>query len=629
MSISFCRCFSLLLLAVSLPAHALPADTPTSPHPQPLFSPAPPQTSAAAARIYDQIVRLSFVEGDVRVSRGKGSEQATGGAWGQAETGLPIETGFSLVTGKGRAEIEFEDASTVYLAEDSVLTFNRLTATGGVPWTDMTLVSGTATLNVRPAFPGEWFILRTPTGNISIRYPDDNFVRVSSYLDAMALTPQEDAIIRVGWLIRRTPKGQTSLYGSDGRIIPMAAATTNEFAEWDDWAAKRIAARDAAMSAAMKEAGLASPIPGLPEMNDQGTFFACAPYGTCWEPTNGWEERKAGPEQLNVRESSDPSAQPLAQSAASPSAQALSIASPASILRTEYDDPFPCSPDRVRRLIARDPVTGRDTVLRTELDPNGAPYDWAVCHAGTWIHREHRYVWVAGTKRHHRCPVRWVKYGRSKGYVPLHPHDVAGKTPINLKHGVFKTTGRKGVAVEHVAFNPGTSVKVLNTAPREFLKPYFPPLQHAEAPRLEARLVKDGLAPDKEGMAKPAGTAITFDRRSQSFQLARQVTQGGRITMVTERFGGRSGGFQGRSGGGNFSAGNSWSRSSGNFSGSYGHWSSNSGGGSHSSFSGGGGGFRGGSGGGGGGGFHGGGGGGGGGFHGGGGGGGGGGGSHK
>ena len=188
MSISSCRCFVVLLLTVPFTAHASPADTNTSPHPQSSPSTAPPPT-------YDQIVRLSLVEGDVRVARGKEGEHATGGDWGQATTGIPIATGFSLVTGKGRAEIELEDASTVYLGENSVLTFNELTATAGVPRTDVTLVSGTATLNVRPAFPGESFILRTPVGNISLRYPDINFIRVNSYLDGMALTPQEDANI--------------------------------------------------------------------------------------------------------------------------------------------------------------------------------------------------------------------------------------------------------------------------------------------------------------------------------------------------------------------------------------------------------------------------------------------------
>jgi hypothetical protein len=114
----------LSLLLLVKPAHA---------------SASPPQgaspSNAASSQTYDQIVRLSLVEGDVRVSRGKDGEHATGGEWGEAVANLPIESGFSLVTGTGRAEIEFEDASTVYLGDNSVLSFNQLTTTGGVPQT--------------------------------------------------------------------------------------------------------------------------------------------------------------------------------------------------------------------------------------------------------------------------------------------------------------------------------------------------------------------------------------------------------------------------------------------------------------------------------------------------------------
>ena len=58
---------------------------------------------------YAQIVRVSYVEGDVRVQRGVANEKASGGSWEQAVANLPVETGFSLVTGAGRAEIEFEE----------------------------------------------------------------------------------------------------------------------------------------------------------------------------------------------------------------------------------------------------------------------------------------------------------------------------------------------------------------------------------------------------------------------------------------------------------------------------------------------------------------------------------------
>ena len=47
----------------------------------------------------------------------------------------------------------------------------------------------------------------------------------------------------------------------------------------------------------MKASGLTSPIPGLAELKGQGTFFDCAPYGTCWEPKSSQRPRMTGSNQ--------------------------------------------------------------------------------------------------------------------------------------------------------------------------------------------------------------------------------------------------------------------------------------------------------------------------------------------
>ena len=107
---------------------------------------------------YPQIARISYTEGDVRVARG-----AKDAEWEQAHADLPLETGFTLATGNGRAEIELENASTLYLAENSVLVFNELETVVGKPATKVALLTGTVTLHVRPFVSGERFDLRTPT----------------------------------------------------------------------------------------------------------------------------------------------------------------------------------------------------------------------------------------------------------------------------------------------------------------------------------------------------------------------------------------------------------------------------------------------------------------------------------
>ena len=155
---SLSRIIPLLFLSSSLiasPSYASSSDNP----------PQTPPANPGLQETYDQIVRLNLVQGDVRVFRGKDAEHATREEWGQAVVNMPIESGFSLVTGTGRAEIEFEDASTVFLGENSVLIFDELTSTGGVPRTTMTLVSGGAdgTVQVRDVKTG-LAPLQGPTG---------------------------------------------------------------------------------------------------------------------------------------------------------------------------------------------------------------------------------------------------------------------------------------------------------------------------------------------------------------------------------------------------------------------------------------------------------------------------------
>src|SRR5579864_8073537 len=67
-----------------------------------------------------RIVRLSMVEGSVKVDRGTGQFE-------KAITNLPITQGMKLRTGDdGRAEVEFENGSTVRLSPDSAVQFSDL-----------------------------------------------------------------------------------------------------------------------------------------------------------------------------------------------------------------------------------------------------------------------------------------------------------------------------------------------------------------------------------------------------------------------------------------------------------------------------------------------------------------------
>jgi hypothetical protein len=582
---------------------------------------------------YPQIVRLSYVEGDVRISRGKEAEKQTENepgdstGWEQAAANVQMQTGYSLVTGTGRAEIEFEDASVVYLADNSVLTFNELSATNGVPYTDMALLAGTATLNVQPMVQGDVFRLSTPTDNISIQYPQKSYMRVDSYLDAIAITPQQGLTFSMPGNAGGRPlnAGQTMAFSHAQRVLPPTAEDAAASAAWDQWVQGRVAARNAQMTAAMKDAGLTAPIPGLEEMNGQGKFFVCEPYGTCWEPTQGWGGDKAEVAQVEAHAgaaSGSASAQTDTQPAApiervapsddqtqpgtppqsladlgwpnSAKANAYLAKHPGAKLWTE-DYTIPCVNDAITELLAIDPMTGKEVLVDSEFAPflsnplfagyiplwggyYNAPWDWAVCHAGSWIRWQHRYVWVAGTKRHHKPPIRWVKNGRTVGYVPLHPKDVAGKPPINMKDGVFKAT-KKGdtVAVQRVKLDEGNPVELMNEAPKEFRKPVLEPLKMAEVPHAEAHsafptalaakgapvarsgmivsstlpkggaivnstmpkgVAKGGSAMETSNAMREPGTPINFNRKTQTFTVSRPVMQNGRTSTVAMPLGG-------------------------------------------------------------------------------------------
>jgi hypothetical protein len=158
------------------------------------------------------------------------------------------------------------------------------------------------------------------------------------------------------------------------------------------------------------------------------------------------------------------------------------------------------------------------------------------------------------------------------GFVPIHPRDVAGKPPINLKDGLLRP-GKKDAAdgavprLERVDFDEGKPTKLLAEPPRELRKEYVEPLQTAAAPKAEAysayggalvpvmastmakgSAIERAAGPVRENATAREGTPISFDRKSQSFMMATPVMQGGRPSTVVAPVMPRSESSQGRSG---------------------------------------------------------------------------------
>ena len=499
--------------------------------------------------IYDEIVRISYVEGDVRVARGKDMERITGASWEKAVADLPLETGFSLVTGNGRAEIEFEDASTLYVAENTVLMFNDLHTTRGIPHTEVALLAGTVSAHILGPQEGS-FLLRTPTDDRYLTSNSGNgFQRITSYLDGVAVTTPEDGAANLESAAEKTlASGRTVFYRGGYRFNAPAAYKPNAFADWDRWVADRIAQRTAAMTEVMIASGLTAPIPGLEELKGQGTFFDCAPYGTCWEPANGDDRQQAdNAAQIDAKTTAVVEGQqPATKSKTAGTAQTPE----------QVDEAiFPCSPLGIRSLLARDPATGKTILRNPALEPIAVPYRWPVCHAGSWIHARHRYVWVVGKRRNHIQAVRWVKSGRTLALVPLHPYDVLGRPPMNVKEDVFAVRNRDGFSIERTRLDAAIPIETLKAPPKEFHDAYQPMLSAADVPRMEAHSVKESAGVGNGGVQRTAGVPLSFDRKTESFLMARQGMQGDRNVSTMMPISNRGGTLQGR--GSSYSGGSS------------------------------------------------------------------------
>lgn len=194
---------------------------------------------------------------------------------------------------------------------------------------------------------------------------------------------------------------------------------------------------------------------------------------------------------------------------------------------------FPCYPSGVHPAVFR---TGRGGIHAGY----GPSYGWAVCHTGTWIFRNHMYVWVLPTKgdhhHHHHPPCRWVKCERGYCYVPVHPHDERGKLPINCKHDVYRVGDKKGRDVERVALHEKEKLEAMDGPPREFRHPEHYPLAKADAPLLHPRDMKEAFVAKSTLAANGETTSLKFDRDSHQFLLAKEVPGSKKHELVTETF---------------------------------------------------------------------------------------------
>jgi len=499
-----------------------------------LASPAP-MLAAKSPTICPQIVRVKYVQGDVRFNPGSNKKPDLRKPWQQATVNLPIQQGFALATGKGRAEIEFEDGSVAYLAGHSVMLFQLLTSSGGVPATQLELLSGTATFSIQTIVT-ERFGIDTPTDRLEVDYPASAYIRVDSYLDGIAVTPEDNQGSAVDPTVgeqHHLSKGETIRYQSGVRVFtPVPQVQPPD--KWDLWVNAQEQKRQAETKAALAASRSSETFPGFTDLYESGRFFSCGALGTCWEPKPDLLSQFLGnpsPAQAPAATAGAPSSKlqsPPTQNALQ-SSQTAALPASATVpplVRSDFLFPL-CEDYGIRFDRYLDPVTHkwvtRSYFVLGTVNPawtmrpyfgsgrHITPWDWAECHAGSFAHYHGSYVYVVGKKRHHG-PCRWIGAGNATGCVPRHPGDRKGKPPVNLRHGIIIFPKDPSQPIQILHPKPTQPIKILAQTPKQFRGEPFPPNPSAPQPQIEARLM------GPTGIAEPKDhSSIAYDYGKKAF----------------------------------------------------------------------------------------------------------------
>src|SRR5437667_1939474 len=144
-----------------------------------LFIGAPP---AAAESRHARIIRLTLVQGDVRIARQTHGDPLSDSSatWETVSLNLPIRQGYVLATDKGRAEVEFENGAMAFLKENTVLEFYDLSLNDAARTTRLVLRQGSASFYVNPA-GGDYFSVTG--GDFTVEADGRSSFRLDNYDD--------------------------------------------------------------------------------------------------------------------------------------------------------------------------------------------------------------------------------------------------------------------------------------------------------------------------------------------------------------------------------------------------------------------------------------------------------------
>lgn len=415
--------------------------------------------SASADVSHIRIIRISYVQGDVRLARDVKGDPLAGNeniTWENAELNLPIRQGFVLSTENGRAEVEFENGSLALIGENTVLQFFDLSLEDGSKTTRLVLRQGTATFSINPS-NGDYFSVTG--GDFSVEADGHSAFRIDNFDDGSRVNVTKG---RVNVLRKKgstiLDKGQTfSMKADDPKNFDIAS-NTSAGDDFDKWAQNRISAEYNGTAAAQQYVNSPNYSSGLSSLYTYGAFYPTAAYGNAWRPYGvgyGW---------------------------------------------SPFDSGFWFT----------DPSIGMSFI-------GSQPWGWLPYHYGGWIFDPaYGWLWAPGAGGNFingYSPVTgtWLRGKNGPiGIVPTHPLDAHNKTPLNLTRGVF--TVSNGTLSKATPVAAGEQWKTLKSVPNNTVTAR---VANTTAPARVERTIAGGNAMRSIGLG--GGSSLAFDAASHRF----------------------------------------------------------------------------------------------------------------
>jgi hypothetical protein len=237
---------------------------------------------SAVAKSSVRIVRLSYVEGSVQIDRNTGKYE-------KAFLNLPITEGVKIrAQSESRAEIEFEDGSTLRLVPDTTVQFPQLSLEdSGAKVSTVEILSGTAYVNYAGAKDSS---LSLVFGREKVALTKSAHLRIGvDEKGAAVAVLKGDVQVEAPSGTSQVKKNQTAEFSvaDDNKLALVKDVADQPFDAWDKQQDQYHQRYNSNSYSSYSNGNY-----GMADLNYYGNFFSAPGYGMMWQPYfvgAGWD----------------------------------------------------------------------------------------------------------------------------------------------------------------------------------------------------------------------------------------------------------------------------------------------------------------------------------------------------